>query len=162
MDEEVEQRPQGVAPHMNQPEFKRHVEALYPELVRYARGRLNGLHVSADPAADVAHTAIVDLLGSGGYERCVTQDDVLAVLRTAIKHDAIDELRDPARRHRRLRTFRDDQWDDEAGRRLSGFDAREDGGAEKDTVDLNGMPARSPSSSARTDQVGPPRRSPTP
>lgn len=96
---------------VNQPEFKQHVEALYSELVRYARRRLIRLHASADRAADVAHTAIVDLVERGGYERCVTQDEVLAVLRTAIKHDAIDALRDPDRRHRSLHSLRD-RWAD--------------------------------------------------
>ena len=124
MAKKVDQRPQDVAsvdavesvPRMSQPEFAQHVQALYPELVRYARRRLNRLYASAGRAADVAHTAIVDLLESGGYERCVTQDEVLAVLRTAIKHDAIDAFRDPERRHRSLHSLRDRRADhDEDG-----------------------------------------------
>jgi len=99
---------------VNQPEFKQHVQALYPELVRYARGRLD--YVSDENrAADLVHTAVVDLLERGGYERCATQDEVLAVLRTAIKHDAVDVLRDPARRHISLQALRlrEDQRDDD-------------------------------------------------
>jgi hypothetical protein len=123
--------------------FRAVIERRHNELLAYARRRLNEPTVAArDDRQDGSRTsrtrfaaeecvneAVADLLESGGYERCESDDEMTRFLTRTVTHRIEREFRERKlrqERHQPLPHPRDDAWDEESSSRSGWQDSRDD------------------------------------